>query len=142
MGYETVAAITGNIETALKGEGLNVARKTLDLKGSVPAGMMPLAQVLFKGEIFENTFGERPSRAEASFSVRITIPERPERTDAREEQMWAHRARAALTEEALNGGVLVSSRPVSKVLLEGFEVESNGGFSSIKMELKARYRES
>jgi len=142
MGYETVAAITGNIESALKGEGLNVVRRSLDLKGSVPAGMMPLAQVLFKGEAFENTFGERPLRAEALFGVRIIIPEKPERTDAREEQMWAHRARAALTEEALNGGVLASSRPVSKVLIDGFEVAGNGGFSMVTMELKARYRES
>ena len=142
MGFETLAAITGNIENALKNEGLNVVRKTLDLRGSLPAAMMPLAQVSFKGESFENTFGERPSRAEAAFALRIIIPERPENQELREEQMWAHRAREALTGEALNAGELASSKPVMKVILEGFEVESGGGFSRITMEVKARYRES
>jgi hypothetical protein len=96
----------------LKGEGLNVVRKTLDLRGSLPAGMMPLAQVSFKGESFENTFGERPSRSEAAFSLKIIIPERPDSQEAREEQMWAHRARGALSEEALNAGELAASKPV------------------------------
>ena len=142
MGYETLAAITENMERALKAEGLNVVRKTLDLRGSLPAGMMPLAQVCFTGESFEDTFGERPSRTEAAFSLKIIIPERPDSQEAREEQMWAHRARGALSEEALNAGALAASKPVLKVILHGFEVESGGGFSRITMEVKARYRES
>lgn len=141
MGYETVAAITENIERTLKAEGLNVVRKTLDLRGALPAGMMPLAQVCFKGESFENVFGERPSRSVAAFSLKIILPERPDRLEAREEQMWAHRVRGALTEEALNAFDLAASKPVLKVMLHGFEVESGGGFSRITMEVKARYRE-
>lgn len=141
MNHDTVAAITENIESALKAEGLNVVRKTLDLNGALPAGMMPLGQVLFKGEAFENAYGERPSRSEASFNLRMIIPQGPDCPGAAEEQMWAHRARACLTEEALNGGALASSKPVVRVYLRGFEVESGGGFSRVSMEVKVRYRE-
>lgn len=142
MGYETISAITGNIETALKNEGLNVTRKALDSRGSLPAGLMPLAQVSYDGESFERPFGERPSNSEASFTIKIILPEQPDSPALTDEQMWAHQARQALTDEALNSGELALAKPVTGVRIPGFSVESDGGFSKISMDVKVRYRES
>jgi hypothetical protein len=142
MGYETVSAITGNIEAALKNEGLNVTRKALDLSGSLPAGLMPLAQVSYNGESFESPFGERPSYSEAGFTVKIILPEQPDSPALTDEQMWAHQAREALTGAALNGGELSSAKPVTGVRISGFSVVGGGGFSKISMDVKVRYREA
>lgn len=142
MGYGTVAAITGNIESTLKNEGLNVTRKALDESASLPAGLMPLAQVFYDGESFENPFGERPAYALAAFTIRIILPERPGCASSGEEQMWAHQAREALSACALNSGELASSRPVTAVMVPGFRVESSGGFSKVTVEARVRYRES
>ncbi|MBI2401114.1 MAG: hypothetical protein HYV23_08700 [Deltaproteobacteria bacterium] len=142
MGYETISEITGNIETALKNEGLNVTRKALDSKGSLPAGLMPLAQVSYNGESFESPFGERPSYSEASFTIKIILPEQPDCPALIDEQMWAHQARQALTDSALNSGELALAKPVTGVRIPGFSVESDGGFSKISMDVKVRYRES
>jgi hypothetical protein len=141
MGYETISAITGNIETALKNEGLNVTRKALDSRGALSAGLMPLAQVSYKGEIFESAFGERPSYSEASFKIKIILPEQPDCPAVTDEQVWAHQARQALTDSALNAGD-ASAKPVTGVRIPGFSVESDGGFSKISMDVKVRYRES
>lgn len=141
MGYETVSDITGNMETALKNEGLNVTRKALDSRGSLPAGLMPLAQVSYNGESFESPFGERPSYSEASFTLKIILPEQPDCPALTDEQLWAHQARQALTDSALNTGELASAKPVTGVRIPGFSVESSGGFSKISMDVKVRYRE-
>lgn len=141
MGYETISAITGNIEAALKNEGLNVIRKALDSNGSLPAGLMPLAQVTYNGESFESPFGERPSYSEASFTIEIILPEQPECRAMTDEQMWAHQARQAMTDDSLNSGELASAKPVAGVKIPGFSVESTGGFSKISMDVKVRYRE-
>lgn len=141
MGYETISAITGNIEAVLKNEGLNVTRKALDSSGSLSAGLMPLAQVSYYGESFESPFGERPSYSEASFTIKIILPEQPDCPALTDEQMWAHQARQALTDSALNSGELALARAVTGVRIPGFSVESNGGFSKISMDVKVRYRE-
>lgn len=141
MGYETVSDITGNMETALKNEGLNVTRKALDSRGSLPAGLMPLAQLSYNGESFESPFGERPSYSEASFTIKIILPEQPDCPALTDEQLWAHQARQALTDSALNTGELASAKPVTGVRIPGFSVESSGGFSKISMDVKVRYRE-
>lgn len=141
MGYETIAAITANIEAALKGEGLNVTRRALDSSGSLPAGLMPLAQVSYNGESFESPFGERPSYSEAAFSIKIILPEQPDSPAMTDEQAWAHQAREAVTCCALNGGELALAKPVASVRIPGISVDRGGGFSKISMDVKVRYRE-
>lgn len=142
MGYGTITAITANIESALKNEGLNVTRKPLDERASLPAGLMPLAQVFYDGESFGNPFGERPGYSEAAFTIRIILPERPDCASPGEEQMWAHQAREALRPSALNSGELATSRPVTAVVVPGFRVQGAGGFSKVTVEVRVRYRES
>lgn len=142
MGYETISAITDNIEAALKAEGLNVTRKALDLSRALPAGMMPLAQVSYGGERFESQFGERPGYSEARFTIKVIMPEQDGSLAMIEEQRLAHQVRSAMTDSALNGGVLSSTRPVTAVRIPGFGVEGSGGFSKISVDVNVRYRES
>ncbi len=142
MGHETISAITGNIESILKGIGLNVTRKPLDALSSLPAGLMPLAQVFHQGESFESCFGERPGYSEASCTIKIILPSPHDCVAPGEEQMWGHQVRDALTAAALNAGELASMRPVTAVNVAGFRVECGGSFSKVTVELKIRYRES
>jgi hypothetical protein len=121
---------------------LNVTRKALDLSGSLPAGLMPLAQVSYNGESFESPFGERPGYSEAGFTVKIILPEQPDCPGRIDEQMWAHKAREAITDAALNNGELALAKPVTGVRIPGFSVASGGGFSKVSMDIKVRYRES
>lgn len=141
MGYETVSAITDNIETALKAAGLNVIRKAFDISMSLPAGMMPAAQVLYNGESFESPFGERPCYSDARFTIKLIIPEQDSPLALSEEQRLAHQVRQALTESALNSGALSAAKPVIGVRIPGFQIETNGGFRNISMVVNARYRE-
>jgi hypothetical protein len=142
MGYETITAITGNIESSLASEGLNVTRKALDSNGSLPAGLMPLAQVSYNGESFESPFGERPCYSEAGFTIKIILPEQPDCPAEPGEQVWAHRAKGAITAAALNSGQLAAAKPVTAVMIPGFRTEYTGGFSKISIDVKIRYRES
>lgn len=142
MGYETISAMTDNIEAALKAEGFSVTRRALDDSRSLAAGMMPLAQVLYKGESFESPFGERPGYSEARFTIKIVLPAQDGSQAIAEEQRLAHMARNALTESALNAGGLAAARPVTGVKIPGFDIENNGGFSKISIDVNARYRES
>lgn len=142
MGYGTIEAITCNVESALKNEGLNVTRKPLDERASLPAGLMPLAQVLYAGESFESHFGERPGHAVAAYTIKVILLERPECVCSSEEQMWAHRVREALSAHSLNAGELAPAKPVTSVTVPGFRVENAGGFSKVIVEVRVRYRES
>lgn len=142
MGYETVSAITENIEAALRAAGLGVTRKALDLARALPAGMLPLAQVLYDGEAFEDPFGERPGYAEARFTIRVLLAEPDDASAATEEQRLGHAAREAVTPDVLNGGALSTERPVVAVRIPGFGVEGGGGLSRISMDVSVRYRES
>lgn len=141
MGYETVSAITDNIEAALKAAGLNVIRKALDVSMSLSAGMMPVAQVVYNGESFESPFGERPAYSDARFTIKLIMPDQDSPLALIEEQRLAHQARQALTESALNSGALSAAKPVTGVKIQGFDVETSGGFKKISMDVNARYRE-
>lgn len=141
MGYETIAAITDNIEDALSSEGLNVTRKTLDGGGSVPAGLLPVAEVSYKGEVFEDTFGERPCHVEARFTIKVVLSGQDGSTAMDEEQRLAHKVRSAITCDALNSGRLAVTKPVSAARIPGFEIEQSGSLSKVAVEVNVRYRE-
>lgn len=141
MGYETVSAITDNIEATLTSEGLNVTRKALEIGGSVPAGLLPMAQVWHKGEVFEDTYGERPAYAEARFAVKVILSAKDGLIAAAEEQQLAHQVRSALTVSALNTGELAAARPVSVVRTHGYEIERSGNLATMSMDMNVRYRE-
>lgn len=142
MGHETVAAITDNIEAALSSGGLNVTREATDAGGSVPAGQLPVAQVSYKGEIFEDTFGERPGYAQARFMIKVILPGQDGPTAMAGEQKYAHQVRSAMTCTALNAGELAATQPVVSVRIPGFEIEQSGSLSKVSVDVNVRYRES
>lgn len=138
---DTVKAITDNIEAALKKEGMDLSATTYEEGGPVPAGLVPVARIFYTGVAFEDTYGERPSYADALFTLKTTLGGRPGRELMQSEQMWAQRIRDALTPSALNAGDLAASRLVSRVTVNGVEVSNKAESSTIICRITVRYRE-
>lgn len=138
---EVVSAITDNIETALKGLGLNFSRKGFEDPEGVPAGLLPMGQVFYLGEEFEDTLGGRPKYSDAGFLVKVTMAAREPAALIREQQRFTHSIRDALTVDSLNGGALMSEKSVSRVRIERAEVANRSSRSDLKIKAVVRYRE-
>lgn len=140
---DTVKAITDNLETVLKKQGVNFTRKTFDDEKNIPASLIPLGEIRYQGEAFEYTHGERPGYAEAEYALKVVLREREGHDMMREQQKWAHLIRAALTVAALNIGSLVTSKLVSRVTTEAVGVDNSrtDGIAALLYTIKIRYRE-
>lgn len=140
--FATLDSITDNLETALKGAGIIFATETYDDLGAIPSAVLPLGQVFFDEIIFDYTFGQKPSYAEAGFTLRVVLNERDPRMLAREEQRWVHIIRDTLTINALNIGDLAASKLVSRVTSESVRVEhGKPQYGVLSYGVKIRYRE-
>jgi hypothetical protein len=140
--FDTISAITENMKSALRSQGLKFTLKSYGDKTSIPASLLPLGEIDYRGESFEYTHGQRAGYVEASFGTSVTLSERSARSLVREQQEWTHKLRAAITVDALNTGALSTSKLVSFVEHGGGNIESNGSFSLLSMEFKVRYREA
>lgn len=139
--FDTVSAITDNLQDALKKQGIHFSRSGFDDPGSVPAASLPLGRIFYSGERFEYAHGQRPMYAEAEYSVRVLLSEKDPADMMREQQRWTHRVREAMTIEALNTGALAASRPVSRVTVPAARVESDRHTASLVLQTVVRYRE-
>ncbi len=139
--FDTIKAITENMKSALEGEGLKFSLKSYGDKSTVPASLIPLGQIDYRGESFEYTHGQRAGYVEASFGVSITLSERDPRSLVREQQKWNHKLHAAITVDALNVEGLALSKLVSFVEHAGINIDRNGSLSVLSMEFVVRYRE-
>lgn len=141
--FDTLTAVTDNLQTVLKGLGLNFTRQTFDDETQIPASLLPLGQIFFKSVEFENTHNERPSYAEAIFDVKVIQSHKAPETAIRDQQKWITSIRDGVTIGALNIGSLVSSKLVSRVTNEGSaEMDNKGsGMSFLTYPLRVRYRE-
>lgn len=140
--FATVTAVTENMETALNKQGLRLLPEICDDARAVPASLLPVGQIYYTGETFECKSGQRPSYSEASFVVRVLLGGSDRQAVNREGQSWVHKAREALTVEALNAGSLADARPVSRVSFTGAEAVNRGGMSKINCRITVRYREA
>lgn len=139
--FETVKAVTENIRTTLKSEGINFLKKTFDDGKSIPASLMPFGEIIYTGEAFEGTLGGRPPYAEAGFNVKVRLSERDPEDMIREEQRWLHKVRSVLTAGALNAGELSGTKYVSKVSVLNVGAENLKNISTLSFDIKVRYRE-
>jgi len=139
--FDTVKAITANIESVLKAQGIgfNLATdETLDKK----AALTPYGEIFYISETFEYTHGQKPEYAEAEFKIRIVLFNPNPRDMVREQQKWVHLIREALTVNALNVGGLVATKYVSRVTTDTVTIGSNGdGFADLDYTILIRYRE-
>ncbi len=139
---DTIRAVTDNLQSGLQNEGIRFSRKTYDDEKNVPASLIPFGEVIYQGEAFEYTHGQRPGYIEARFTLKVILKERDPVDMLREEQRWVHKIREALTVDVLNTGALSSSKPVSRVTTTGVDVINREHISVLAYRVSVRYRES
>ncbi|MBI5827657.1 MAG: hypothetical protein HZB22_08020 [Deltaproteobacteria bacterium] len=140
--FDTIKAITENMEEVLRKEGMRFSLKTYEDERGAPASHLPLGKIYYAGESFQNVYGERPLYAEVEFVIKIVIGERDPADLIREQQMWAHKVRGALCAEALNINGLAASKYVSRVRIQRIDAENRKDTSTIVCRAAVRYRES
>ena len=139
--FDTVRAITANIHKALAGQGAKFPGRAYEDVKSIPASLMPCAEIQYAGEAFENTYGQRPLYAQAQFEIKIVLNERDTNDLAAAQQKWVHRIREALTVNALNANELSADKYVSSVTTKGVDVQNHDSLSVLVYRVAVRYRE-
>lgn len=140
--FDTIKSITDNLQSLLKGLGLNFSREIHEDELKIPAGSIPSGQIFYQSETFEDAFNLRPEYIEASFRLRIVLRERNPIDMMREQQKWTHTTKDALTVNALNIGDLITSKLVSLVATERAESETlSADMGAVNIEVIVRYRE-
>ncbi len=140
-GSQTISVITENMLYVLGRQGLFFLKKGHDDGADIPASLLPAGQLFYSGEVFDATYGQRPSYVEARYLLKVILSERSPDALIREQQRWCHRIRDALTVEALNTNSLSASRLVSRVSIDAFEAQSRGDLSNLSCNVMVRYRE-
>ncbi|MBI5885368.1 MAG: hypothetical protein HZB85_02155 [Deltaproteobacteria bacterium] len=140
--FDTVSAITGNLHSALESIGISFVRTVFDDERNIPATLLPLGEIFYDAEAFEDGFGERPGYVEAEFRVRVVIGALPPHDAVTEQQRWAHLVRGALSAASLNTGALAAQKPVSRVRVSRLDARGTGSMASVSLRLAIRYREA
>lgn len=140
--FDTITSITDNMESVLRGLGINFTREYDDDVTKIPAGSLPLGQLFYDSETFENIYNERPQYVEVSYRLRVLFRIVEGRALMREQQRWAHLIRDALTVSALNINDLVTTQYVSRVQITGIEADViNDSMAAVIVSPVIRYRE-
>ncbi|MEE8575510.1 MAG: hypothetical protein V3T30_08870 [Thermodesulfobacteriota bacterium] len=139
--FDTIKSITDNLETISKGLGIKFSRAAFADAASIPASLIPHGRIIYSGERFENTHGERPGYVEASFDLLVVVKGRRGADVMRTEQDWVHRLRGAFSVAGLNTGELASSKLVSRVDTTSFDMDNGAEFSVLTYKITVRYRE-
>ena len=141
--FDTIIAITDNLETVLRNMGINFTRKTYEDMASIPTSLLPLGEITYDGESFEHPSGQRSGYAEAGYRLKVIIREAEAKDMQRVQMKWVHLIRDGLTVNALNIGALVSSKLISNVVTEAARPDNTqtGGIGSVEYDIKIRYRE-
>lgn len=139
--FDTINAITDNLEIVLKGLGIFFTSETFDDIDVIPASILPHGQIFYERETFEYTFGQKPEYATAEFKVRVVFMGRDARDLIRNQQRWAHSIRDAMTVNALNINALAASKLVSLVTVDGMDAINKVPKAEISCKLSIRYRE-
>lgn len=141
--FATVQAITTNLQTILKAQGANFSL-AIHETDNVPASLLPLGEVMYEGETFEDTFNQRPSYVDVRWTLRVVLREKTQDSLARELQRWTERIRTAITVDALNTGDLAASLLVSRAELRETRVEptKDAAMKALLAEVVIRYRET
>lgn len=140
--FATIRSITDNVQSVLQGQGIKFSCSTFENEKNIPASLLPLGGIYYRGEDFQYTHGQRPGYAEADFFVKVVLQERDSAGLIRSTQKWMHSVRDALTVNALNIGELAVSKPASLVAVEHVDVENKGDMAVLGFKVKIRYRET
>ncbi len=141
--YETITAITDNLEAVLKGLGVNFTRTVYEDMASIPTSLLPLGEIIYNRESFEHPSGMKSGYCEAGFRLKVTLKENNPRDMQLAQMYWIHKIRDRITVNALNIGSLASSKLVSTIITESARPENvhYEAVAAIIYEIKIRYRE-
>ncbi len=139
--FDTVKAVTGNIEKVLDGLGVHFSTEVNEGTDGGAASIMPYGRIFYTGETFEYTHGQRPGYGEAGFRVKVFLRAGDGEAAVTEQQRWVHRIREALTVDALNTGDIGASKPVSRVVVSKAEAKGLKNVSTVVLDVLVRYRE-
>ena len=140
--FTTIKAITDNVQSVLQGQGIKFSRSTFEDEKAIPAALLPLGEIYYRGEEFEYNHGQRAGYSEAIFVIKVTVQDRDMTALMRLAQKWTHAVRDALTVNALNIGDLSASKLVSWVMMESVDIEYKVEYASLTHRMKIRYRET
>lgn len=140
--FATIKSITDNVRSVLQAQGIKFSRSTFEDEKNIPASLLPLGGIYYRGEDFQYTHGQRPGYAEADFLVKVVLQDRDSAGLIRSTQKWMHSVRDALTVNAINIGDLAVSKPASLVTVERVDVENKGDMAVLGFKVKIRYRET
>lgn len=139
--FNTLDAITDNLESVLKKQGINFSVAVFDDIAAIPASILPVGQIFYEGEEPEYNHGEKPKTSEARFMIRVVMPGHDERGQVRAQQEWTRKIREAVTVAALNIGSLASSKLVSWVATDDISFDNTPPRTAVSYRLRVRYRE-
>ncbi len=139
---DTIISITENIRAAAQVEGILLSPKTGAQARNVPASVMPAGEIVYIGEAFEDSYGERPHYVTAGFLISVEFPERLMEDVMRAQQVAAHKLRGALTINSLNTGALIASKPISSVRITEVQAQMKDDIGSMSCMVAVRYRET
>ncbi|MBI5236013.1 MAG: hypothetical protein HY886_07180 [Deltaproteobacteria bacterium] len=139
---DTIIAITENICAVARGEGIRLSPGTNAQARNAPASAMPVGEIVYTGETFEDSCGQRPCYVTAVFSISVDFPERHREDIIRAQQAAAHKLRGALTVSGLNIGALVASKPISSARITEVQARMKDDVGSVNCILAVRYRET
>lgn len=141
--FDTIVAITDNLEAVLRGMGINFTRKTYEDMASIPTSLFPVGEITYNGESFEHPSGQRSGYAEADYRLRVILREAEAKDMQRVQMKWIHLIRDGLTVNALNIGSLVSSKLISNAITEAARPNNTqtDGIGAVEYDIKIRYRE-
>lgn len=140
---DTVIAIAENMRAAAQREGILFSYMTGSQARNVPASVMPVGEIVYTGETFEDSYGQRPCYVTAGFVIKVTLAGRNQEDIMRGQQVWAHKLRGALTINSLNTGALSLSKPVSRVQITGVQAEDGEDSGrTLTCAVAVRYREA
>jgi len=145
---DIIKAVTENLKSIFKGEGIDLSEKVFKSshnlpKGAKPPGSRPLGRLDYKGEAFEYGYGARAYYANARFGLSLFLRDSNEKNLTRLTQEWVHKIREALTVNGVNVGSLASIKPVTRAEIDKVQVISDGKEQSVEVRFDVfiRYRE-
>lgn len=134
---DTVKAIEDNLTSILTTQGFKVE----DLSADPDVDTIPLAVILHRGEEFGAAHGERPLYNEINYELEIRLNQKYPSTSRDKIAEWAHKVRENITVNGLNIGTLATTKLVSWVNHNGYDVNYTPPITSISYKLRIRYRE-
>ena len=134
----TVQAIEDNLTAILIAQGFKVE----DLSTDPDADVTPLVVILFEGETFEETSGQRGSYNTVRFTLAVRFSDKATASARDRSVTYAQLIRKNVTVNNLNVNTLADSKLVKLVIHTGYQREYATPIVSVDYPIEVTYRET